>query len=172
MNTKILDTIWLWENLLDILKVFFLWATKYTWLWVWIYLTIIITLYALLNYSKQTFTKINTLFRVSIDTLYYETSLILYKNKNNIYEFKDNIPLLLQYKTGLINKKDKAYYYENFEKLIEEIEYIYNLTDSDKTLLNKDNIIKQHNILLKLIITISNIEKSLTIITLWLYKLL
>lgn len=172
MNTKILDTIWLWENLLDILKVFFLWATKYTWLWVWIYLTIIITLYALLNYSKQTFTKINTLFRVSIDTLYYETSLMLYKNKNNIYEFKDNIPLLLQHKTGLINKKDKAYYYENFEKLIEEIEYIYNLTDSDKTLLNKDNIIKQHNILLKLITTISNIEKSLTIITLWLYKLL
>lgn len=114
----------------------------------------------------------NTLFRVSMDTLYYESSLLLYTHHNDIYQFKENIPLLLQHKTHLIQKKDKAYYYENFYQLIEEIEYIYQLTESGKIIDNKNDIINQYNIIITLTHTIKNIKNSLTLLTLGIYKIL
>ncbi len=172
MNINFLETIWLWSNLFNSLKGSVFSITHYSRLWLWIYIIIIVWLYALLRYTQKTFTTMNTWFRVSIDTLYYNISLLLYQNKDTIYNFKENIPLLLQYKTQLINKKDKAYYYEDCERLITEIEYIYTLTNSNQAVENKDTLIQQSHILLQLTGTIKNIKTTLTIMTLWLYKLL
>lgn len=172
MNINFLETIWLWSNLFNWFKDLIFSITHYGRLWLWIYIIIIVWLYALLRYTQKTFTTMNTWFRVSIDTLYYNISLLLYQNKDAIYHFKENIPLLLQYKTQLINKKDKAYYYEDSERLITEIEYIYTLTNSNQAVENKDTLIQQSHILLQLTSTIKNIKTTLTIMTLWLYKLL
>jgi hypothetical protein len=107
-----------------------------------------------------------------MDTLYYESSLLLYTHHKDIYQFEENIPLLLQHKTSLIQKKDKAYYYEDFYKLIEEIEYIYQLIEPGKIINNKNDIISQYNIIITLTSTIKNIKNTLTILTLGIYKIL
>lgn len=172
MNTSMLNSIWLWTNFIAWIKDFFEGFGQYAILWWIIYILFIISLYIRLYYSNKTFQKINTLFRVSMDTLYYESSLLLYTHHKDIYQFKDNIPLLLQYKTNLIQKKDKAYYYEDFYKLLEEIEYIYQLTEPGKIINNKNDIISQYNIVITLTSTMKNLKNTLTIVTLGIYKLL
>jgi len=89
-----------------------------------LYIITIIVLVFWLQYSRKTFLTVSNIFNISIDNLYYQTSLLLYNHKDNIYNFKENSPLLLQYKTQEISKRDKANYYSNYPKLIEEIEYI------------------------------------------------
>ena len=106
-----------------------------------------------------------------MDTLYYESSLLLYTHHKDIHQFEENISLLLKQKTNLINKRDKAYYYEDFYKLIEEIEYLYQLTEPGKIIINKSDIINQYNIIVKLIGTIHHINNTLTIFTLGIYKI-
>jgi hypothetical protein len=106
------------------------------------------------------------LFRVSIDNLYYEVSKLLYEHKDDIHDFKENIPLLLQYKTQTIAKKEKGNYYEDFNNLITEIEYISQLTIQKSILSNKDDINNQYTILMKLINTIKVIRNTITIVTL------
>ncbi len=172
MNTWILNSIWLWSNFISWIKGFFEGFGQYAILWWIIYILFIVSLYIRLYYSNKTFQKINTLFRVSMDTLYYESSLLLYTHHKDIYQFEENIPLLLQKKTNLIQKKDKAYYYEDFYKLIEEIEYIYQLTKPGKVIDNKNDIISQYNIIITLTSTIKNIKNTLTILTLGIYKIL
>jgi len=172
MNTWILNSIWLWSNFISWIREFFEGLGHYRLLWWIIYILFIISLYIRLYYSNKTFQKINTLFRVSMDTLYYESSLLLYTHHKDIYQFEENIPLLLQHKTNLIQKKDKAYYYEDFYKLIEEIEYIYQLTEPGKIINNKNDIISQYNIVITLTSTIKNIKNILTILTLGIYKIL
>jgi len=172
MNTSLLNSLWLWTNFITWIKDFFEELGQYVILWWIIYVLFIVILYIRLHYSHKTFQKINTLFRVSMDTLYYESSLLLYTHHNNIYQFKENIPLLLQHKTDLLQKKDKAYYYENFYKLIEEIEYIYQLTEPGKIIANKNDIINQYNIIITLTSTIKNIKNTLTIVTFGIYKIL
>ena len=46
----------------------------------------------------------------------------------------------------MIEKKDKALYYENYEQLIKEIEYIYSLTNSDSNEIHKEDIDKQYKL--------------------------
>lgn len=123
-----------------------------------------------IQYTKKTFHTINSLFRVSIDKLYYQTSLILYNNKNTIYNFKENIWLLLQYKTAMIAKKYKALYYEDYEQLIKEIEYIYNLTNTDIAEIWKDTIDKQYQLVKTLQTKLSRLKNIANIYTLWIYK--
>lgn len=172
MNTWILNSVWLWSNFINWIKDFFEWLSEYAILGWIIYILFIISLYIRLHYSNKTFQKINTLFRVSMDTLYYESSILLYTHHKDIHQFEENIPLLLQNKNNLINKRDKAYYYEDFYKLIEEIEYIYQLIEPGKTIINKNDIINQYNIVITLTNTIKNIKNSLTIFTLGVYKIL
>ncbi len=135
-----------------------------------IYIIIIITLILRLQYSRKTFNTINTLFNISMDSLYYQTSLLLYRNKDNIYDFTNSIPLLLQYKTQEINKRDSANYYENYNKLIDEIEYIWQLTDSSIQY-NRAELDKQYQIVNKLSQTTTYISNSLSVFTLWIAKL-
>ena len=90
----------------------------------------IVLLIVRLKYSRKTFDVVNNLFSKDMDDLYYQVSLILYNNKEDIHEFKINIPLLLQYKTQEINKKNKANYINNYNKLIDEIDYIGELTNN------------------------------------------
>lgn len=171
MDISVLNSIWLWSNLIAWIKDFFGQLSHYR-LWWWIaYILFIISLYIRLSYSKKTFQKIETLFRVSMDTLYYESSLLLYTHHKDIHQFEENINLLLKQKTDLINKRDKAYYYEDFYKLIEEIEYLYQLTEPGKIIVNKSDIINQYNIIVKLIGTIHHINNTLTIFTLGIYKI-
>ena len=136
------------------------------------YVLFLIMIITWIYYSKKTFHTINTLFRVSMDRLYYQTSLILYKNHDTIYNFKENISLLLQYKTSMIEKKDKALYYENYEQLIKEIEYIYTLTSSDSNEIHKEDIDKQYKLVKILENKLSTLQNIANICTLWIYKLL
>lgn len=166
------EIIWFWNNFLFLIKGFFSSTLQYWRLWLALYTIFIISLYLRLSYSYKTFQKVNTLFRVSMDTLYYEVSILLYKHQNDIHEFKENIPLLLQHKTEFIHKKDNAHYYEDFNQLLQEVEYIYQLTESGKIITNKDEIVNQYNIVITLTNTIKNIKNTLTIFTLGIYKLL
>lgn len=134
------------------------------------YIITIIILIVWLQYSRKTFNTINTLFRVSMDDLYYQISILLYRNKNNIYDFQSNIPLLLQYKTQEIKKKDKAAYYNNYIKLIDEIEYIWQLTDSPITY-NRNELNHQYTLVHKLDNTIHQIKNSLSLLTLGLARI-
>lgn len=143
--------------------------TYIIWLLV-IYIIIIISLLFRLQYSRKTFNTINTLFKVSMDDLYYQTSLLLYRHKDDIYDFNTNIPLLLQYKTQEINKRDKATYYHNYIKLIDEIEYIWQLTDSPVQY-NRAELDHQHTLVNKLDNTITYIKNSLSILTFWIARL-
>ena len=118
-----------------------------------------------LRYSRKTFNTINTLFKVSMDDIYYQISLLLYNNKDNIYNFKENIPLLLQYKTEEMNKRSKANYYNNYTKLREEIEYIGNLTEN-KIQYNREVLDTQHSLVQNLSHTILYLKNSLSVLTL------
>lgn len=136
-----------------------------------IYLLIVILIRWRLYYSRKIFHSANTLFRVSMDDLYYQTSLILYKNKWSIYDFQSNIPLLLQYKTQEINKRSKATYYNNYEKLLEEIEYIAQLTNTSLSY-NRTELDKQYHTVRSLDHTMNSIYNIFMILTLWIGKLL
>lgn len=144
---------------------------KYGWVILIIYLIIIIGLVLWLRYSQHIFHTLTTAFRVSIDNLYYTTSLLLYTNKDNIHDFKENIPLLLQYKTNLINKKSQANYYENIDDIIKEVEYIYLLTESQATITDKEQLLAQWQLLQHLSHTINTLKQTLTFLTLGLFQL-
>lgn len=159
----------------DILEFF---VTLWSWLWSFfanlgnyaigalvIYILIIIALVFWLRYSRKTFNTINTLFKVSMDDLYYQTSLLLYKHQNDIYDFKSNIPLLLQYKSQEINQRDKADYYNNYTKLIDEIEYIWQLTESSISY-DRVQLDHQYQLVNWLSQTMSYIKNSLSVLTL------
>ena len=126
-----------------------------------IYLLVVILIRWRLYYSRK----------ISMDDLYYQTSLILYKNKWSIYDFQSNIPLLLQYKTQEINKRSKATYYNNYEKLLEEIEYIAQLTNTSLSY-NRTELDKQYHTVRSLDHTMNSIHHIFMILTLWIGKLL
>lgn len=170
MNNTLSEIINWWSNIISWIQGFFDQISIYRWLRLFLYIVFLSSLLIRLYYSKKTFQKVNTLFRVSIDNLYYQTSKILYTEKSNIHNFKDNIPLLLQEKTQLINKRSKGNYYEKFDNIISEIEYIFQLTEGNKEISNKNDIKNQHNLLIKLINTINNINNTLAITTLGISK--
>jgi FlaA1/EpsC-like NDP-sugar epimerase len=110
--------IWLRENMLIMMSEFLTNINSYLIFWWIIYLLCILWLYARMYYANKTYAKIDSLFRLSIDTLYYEISVLLYNHRQDIHEFDTNIPLLLSHKTNLINQRDKAHYYEHFESCL------------------------------------------------------
>lgn len=139
---------------------------------IWLIVTYVIIVVALilwLRYSRKTFNTINTLFKVSMDDIYYQVSLLLYNNKDNIYNFKENIPLLLQYKTEEMNKRNKANYYNNYTKLMDEIEYIWNLTEN-KVQYDRESLDTQHSLVQNLSHTILYLKNSISVLTLWIAK--
>ena len=135
-----------------------------------IYIIVIVLLVLRLKYSRKTFTSIVTVFDKDIDDLYHRASLILYNNKDNIYEFTSNIPLLLQYKTQEIQKRDKANYYNNYHKLIDEVDYIGQLTDTTIDY-NHSDLDAKYTIVHKLSQNISYIQNTLSLFTLWISNL-
>jgi hypothetical protein len=167
-----LEKIWLWKDFIDFMSSFLVTIEDNRIRIIIIYVFILISMIIRLYYSKKTFQQINNLFRVSIDGLYYDISLILYKSKDSIYEFHKNIPLLLNNKTITIAKRERAYYYEDYDKLIEEIEYIYTLTWSDKIIIDKETIDIQHKLLLKLNHTIHSLQNTITMLTLGVSKII
>lgn len=171
MNTTYEKTIVLIENIVYTLQDMFLWIGNMWYLIFVLYVGYISILVWRLHYAHNTFNKINTLFKVSIDNLYYSTSLLLYNNQSNIHDFDTNIALLLEYKTKFIAKKEKAIYHNDFTVLLNEIEYIYKLIDPNKTIENKTTIVSNHELLIKLSHTIDTINNILSISTLHLYKL-
>ncbi len=72
----------------------------------------------------------------------------------------------------MIEQKDKAFYYENYQQLIKEIEYIYTLTDSDSNDIQRPKIDEQYNLVKVLQTTLSRLQTIATISTLGIYKIL
>lgn len=172
MNVVLTDISQIFLNSLWYIRDFFYDVITH---WGWIitgYIIFLIIIFGWIYYSKKTFHSMNTLFRVSMDTLYYKTSIILYNNHSTIYNFKENIGLLLQHKTSMIEQKDKAFYYENYQQLIKEIEYIYTLTDSDSNDIQRSKIDEQYNLVKVLQTTLSRLQTIATISTLGIYKIL
>lgn len=130
-----------------------------------IYIIIVTLLVIWFRYSRKTFMKVNTLFKKDIDDLYYQTSLILYNNKEDIHEFQSNIPLLLQYKRQEIQRKNKANYISHYNKLIEEIEYIAELTNNS-LIYNREELNKKHHLAQNLAQNSSYMQNTLSVFTL------
>ncbi len=171
MNTVLNELHQIFLNTLSYVRDFFSTTTTNSLRIVLWYIAFLIMIVLWIQYTKKTFQTINTLFKVSMDKLYYQIALILYNNKNTIYNFKENIWLLLQYKTAMIAKKDKAVYYEDYEQLIKEVEYIYTLTNSDISEIWRENIDKQYQLVRTLEIKLSRLKNIANICTLGIYKL-
>ena len=139
-------------------------------LWVIIiYIVCIVLLSLRLRSAWKTFNKLTTLFQESIDDLYYQTSVILYQEKENIIDAPTTIPLLLKYKTEEIAKNSEANYYENYEKLVQEIDYIGELTQQ-KITYDRTGLDSQQHIIKQFHSTIVRLRMSLLALTLWIAK--
>ena len=134
-----------------------------------IYIICIILLSLRLRSANTTFTKLTTLFQEPLDDLYYQTSVILYRQKDNIYDASATIPLLLKYKTEEIAKNDEANYYNNYEKLVQEIDYIGEFTEQ-KIMYDRPGLDAQHSIIKQFHSTIIRLRMSLLALTLWIAK--
>ena len=91
MNTTLNDISQIFSVSLSYIRDFFSSTTTNSIRIIIGYVLFLIMIITWIYYSKKTFHTINTLFRVSMDRLYYQTSLILYKNHDTIYNFKENI---------------------------------------------------------------------------------
>lgn len=71
----------------------------------------------------------------------------------------------------MIAQKENAFYYNEWDKLIEEIVYIYTLTDTDPSSINKDQIYQHYTIVKNLTSTLWVLKNTLHTLTLGLSKL-
>lgn len=134
-----------------------------------IYIIIIIFLSFWLRYSKKTFAAIILIFDEHMDNLYYDASLRLYNHKDDIHDFSNTIPLLWKYKTEEFTKMDKANYYEHYEKLRDEIEYIWQLVNESITY-DRAGLDTEHKLIIKISNNIKYIKRSLLGLTLGIAK--
>lgn len=141
----------------------------------WIIVLYIFTIIILLvwdYYTRQTYIKANTLFRVLMDHMYYTVSQVLYHHREEIYDFHNTIPILLQHKTDMIAQKAQWLYYNDFDLLIKEVQYIYQLTNTGLNDINIDQLTEQYAIVKHLKNTTLWLKGILNTMTLWIYHLM
>lgn len=76
-------------------------------------------------------------FVYEIDNILYLQALALQENKNDIFNYKDNLDILLNTKRELLNAKEKSYFLYS-TKLIEDIKYLEQLLW--KQIITEENI--------------------------------
>lgn len=124
------------------------------------YAVVLIVLIMLHQQSKKSFERMNTIFEKSMDDLYYQTSLILYKEWDNLHDRANTIPLLFKHKTDEFTRGSQANYYEHFDKLLEELIYIAELTDQELSY-DEEKLRTHQELTNKLFLSYSRIKSSL-----------
>lgn len=133
-----------------------------------IYIIFIISLVIRLRYTDKIMISSENIFNKKLDDLWYQCSAILYKEKNNIHDISNTLPLLLHNKSSYA-KEGKPYRLV-IDKLIEEWEYIAQLTD--KTIqIDKHNLQRTASFCKKLHAIEHNIKWTLAFISLWISKI-
>lgn len=130
-----------------------------------VYLIVLAILVFWFFYSYRVLTKMLVVFRVMMDDLYYQVSSMLYHHRADIYKFEENIPILLQYKTQEFQQKAQANYYHNYEKLIKEIIYISELTNSPLQY-DRARLDTQQQLVIKGVATLHSLSRVIGVLTL------
>ena len=114
-----------------------------------IYIVLVVITIAWLYYTNKIYRRVSSSLYSWLDQLRYECSRLLYTNKDSLYNFKNNLPLLLHYKTESI--ANPTLLKENSQKIIDEYLYINNLVwsiasiDTAQIQMNAKFLIKLEN---------------------------
>lgn len=98
-----------------------------------IYLVVLVALIVRYRSLHRSYSKTNQRFEALVDDLYYQSSLIIHKLWDDLYDRENTIPLLFKHKTAEIARRKNANYYEHFDELFQEIQYIEELTQTSMT---------------------------------------
>lgn len=137
-------------------------------LFIIIYVIFLVSLVIRLHYTKKTMITIEKSFNQQLDTLRYQSSKILYQEKNNIHDYTNTIPLLLHNKSSY--REQHKPYRSQIDKIIDEILYIGQLTNTTISL-DQTKIQKTAWFCIKLHHTEQSIKNMITLLSLWLSKL-
>ncbi len=107
-----------------------------------------------------------------MDHMYYSVSTVLYTHRDTIYDFHNTIPILIKHKSDMIARKSQWLYYNDFDPLIKEVQYIYQLTNTPIDTINIDHITQQYTIVKQLKTAKLWLQGTLNTLTLWLYQLM
>ena len=133
-----------------------------------VYIIFVMSIIAWLHYTRKTTISADKAYNSILDKLRYETSSILYHEKDNIHDIKNTIPILLHHKSECA--KNTIPYRSVHDKLIEEIEYIGNLVDKP-IMIDKEKLQKTADFCSKLHHIENNLKALLGLLTLWISKL-
>lgn len=117
--------------------IYYIWSQIYNVIWllgdralsssmlliIW-YLFFVIILIALYIYVQKTDKHITQLLAKSIDTIIYKQNLVIYANRQNIYNIHESLPILYNYMQTMMADETQRDYKTNYPLLKKDIEYL------------------------------------------------
>lgn len=127
------------------------------------YILIVVILLIRWIYSNRVLIHAQYINNHMIDTIRYELSRLLYRNKSEIYDFQSTIALLLHHKTQVFSQQIPPY--EASEQLIKEAQYIRELLH-DESPVSRENLRQNSQIVRQISYNKKKISWLLAMITL------